>query len=66
MMGIEILGRALIYGDNHSVLSNTSILNVQLKKKLQSIVYRFICEGVPCDEWRTTYINTHEKEAVTI
>ena len=63
MMGIEVLGPAFIYGDNQSVLNNTSIPDSQLKKKSQSIAYHFIREGVARDEWRTTYINTHENEA---
>ena len=63
MMGIEILGPVFIYGDNQSVLNNTSIPESQLKKKSQSIAYHFIREGVACDEWRTTYVNTHENEA---
>ena len=63
MMGIEILGPAFIYGDNQSVLNNTSIPNSQLKKKSQNIAYHFIREGVAREELRTTYINTHKNEA---
>lgn len=63
MMGIPVLGPAFIYGDNQSVLNNTSIPDSQLKKKCQSIAYHFIREGVARDEWRTAYINTHENEA---
>ena len=32
----------------------------QLKKEAQSIAYQFVREGCARDEWRTTYISTHE------
>ena len=63
MMGIPIYGPVYIFGDNQSVLNNTSIPESQLKKKSQSIAYHFICEGVCRDEWRTSYVNTHKNEA---
>jgi hypothetical protein len=34
-----------------------------LKKKLQSITFHFVREGVANDEWRTSYVKTHENEA---
>ena len=34
-----------------------------LKKKSQSIAYHFVREGVAQNEWRTSYVNTHENEA---
>lgn len=63
MMGIPVVGPACIYGDNQSVLANTTIPDSTLKKKSQSIAYHFVREGVARDEWRTTYINTHDNEA---
>jgi hypothetical protein len=33
------------------------------RKKNQSIAYHFVWEGVARDEWRTTYVNTHDNEA---
>ena len=63
MMGIPVEGPAYIYGDNQSVLANTSIPESQLKKKSQSIAYHFIREGAARDEWRTAYVNTHENES---
>ena len=63
MMGIPCDGPSLIYGDNQSVLANTTIPDSALKKKSQSIAYHFVREGVARDEWRTTYINTHANEA---
>ena len=63
MMGIPVLGNSCVYGDNQSVLNNTTIPESMLKKKSQSIAYHFIREGVSRDEWRTAYVNTDENEA---
>jgi hypothetical protein len=63
MMGIPCEGPAYILGDNQSVLANTSIPDSTLKKKNQSIAYHFIREGAARDEWRTSYVNTHNNEA---
>mmetsp|Transcript_6374 Transcript_6374/g.9808 ORF Transcript_6374/g.9808 Transcript_6374/m.9808 type:complete len:115 (+) Transcript_6374:1595-1939(+) len=63
MMGIPVVGPALIYGDNQSVLCNTSIPDSTLKKKSQSIAYHFVREGAARDEWRSSYVNTHDNEA---
>ena len=62
-MGIPVLGPSYIFGDNQSVLNNTSIPESQLKKKSQSIAYHFVREGVARDEWRTAYVNTHDNTA---
>ena len=63
IMGIPVEGPTYIYGDNHSVLANTTIPDSTLKKKSQSIAYHYVHEGVARDEWRTSYVNTHDKEA---
>ena len=63
MMGIPVEGPAYIYGDNQSVLANTTIPDSTLKKKSQSIAYHFVREGAARDEWRTAYVNTNENEA---
>ena len=63
MFGIPVEGPTYIYGDNQSVLANTTIPESTLKKKSQSIAYHFVREGCSCDEWRTTYVNTHDNEA---
>ena len=63
MMGIPVNGPAYIYDDNQSVLVNTTIPDSTFKKKSQSIAYHFVREGVARDEWRTTYVNTHENPA---
>ena len=63
MMGITVEGPTYIYGDNQSVLANTTIPDSTLKKKSQSIAYHYVREGVARDEWRTSYVNTHDNEA---
>ena len=63
MMGIPVEEPKYIYGDNQSVLANTTIPDSTLKKKSQSIAYHFVHEGVVRDEWRTSYVNTHDNKA---
>ena len=63
MMGIPVNGPCYICGDNQSVLANTTEPDSTLKKKSQSIAYHFVREGVAKDEWRTSYVNTHDNEA---
>mmetsp|Transcript_3991 Transcript_3991/g.4642 ORF Transcript_3991/g.4642 Transcript_3991/m.4642 type:complete len:295 (-) Transcript_3991:2-886(-) len=63
MMGIPVEGFTFIYGDNQSVLANTTIPHSTLKKKSNSIAYHFVREGCARNEWRTTYINTHHNPA---
>ena len=59
MMGIPCEEPTYIYGDNQSVLANTTMPHSVLKKKSNAIAYHFVREGCARDEWRTTYINTH-------
>ena len=63
MMGIPCDFPAYIYGDNKSVLVNSSIPTSVLKKKSSSIAYHFVREGVAADEWRVGYISTHDNVA---
>ena len=51
------------YGNNQSVLANTTIPDSTLKKKSQSIAYHFVREGAARDEWRTAYVNTNDNES---
>ena len=51
MMGILCEDPTLIYGDNQSVLSNTTIPDSTLKKKSLSIASHFVREGAAQDEW---------------
>ena len=59
-MGIPVDNPCFIYGDNQSVLWNTTVTESILKKKCISVLYHFSIEVVSCDEWRTTYVNTRE------
>ena len=63
MMGIPVVGHAYVFGDNQSVLANTTIPDSTLKKKSQSIAYHFVREGSARNEWRTTYINTNDNDS---
>ena len=59
MMGIPVELPTYVFGDNQSVLKNTSSPHSTLKKKSSSVAFHFVREGVVKDEWRTTYLNTH-------
>jgi hypothetical protein len=59
MMGIPVEGHTYVFGDNQSVLANTSKPHSSLKKKSSSIAFHFVREGVAKNEWRTTYLNTN-------
>ena len=61
-MRIPVGECAYIYGDNKSVLVNLVVLR-QLKKKSNSVALHYVREGSTLDEWRATYINTHENIA---
>ena len=63
IMGIPVDEPAFIFGDNQSVLANTTMAESTMKKKTQSIAHHFVQEGSARDEWRTVYINTHENVA---
>ena len=63
MMGIPVNNPCFIYGDNQSVLWNTSVPESTLKKKSSSVAYHFVREGVSCDMWRTAYVNTKTNPA---
>ena len=43
--GIPVDGPVFIYGDNQSVLANTTRPESTIKKKSQSITYHFLREG---------------------
>ena len=63
MMGIPVDEPAFVFGDNQSVLANTTAPASTLKKKSNAIAYHFVREGCARDEWRTAYINTHDNVA---
>lgn len=49
-MGIPCDDPTYIYGDNQSVLKNSSMPDSMLKKKSNSIAYNFVREGVAMKE----------------
>ncbi len=63
MIGIPVKEHAFVFGDNQSVLANTTMPQSMLKKKSQAVAYHFVREGCARDEWRTAYINTHDNVA---
>ena len=57
-MRIPINGPAYVFGDNKSVLVNSSKPDFVPKKKNNFIAYHLICEETARDKWRVTYFNT--------
>ena len=62
-MGIPVDEPAFIFGDNQSVLHNTTKTGAVLKKKSSAIAFHYVREGVSRDEWRTEHISTHKNIA---
>ena len=58
-MVITVKDPTFLFGDNQSVLANTTMPEPMLNKKMQIIVYHFVIEGCARDEWWTAYISTH-------
>ena len=63
MLGVEIDGPTNIFGDNMSVLHNTSAPESTLKKKANSIAYHAVREAVAMQECTTSYIKTDDNIA---
>jgi len=59
MMGVPILAPSYVYGDNMSVITNTSKPESTLKKKSNSICYHAVREAVAMGECLTAHISTH-------
>ena len=55
-----------IFGDNKSVLWNTTVPDSMLKKKTASVSYHFVRGGVSAVEWRTSFIHTGDNPADTL
>ena len=58
MMGVPLTGPTDIYGDNMSVIYNTSRPELTLKKKSNSICYHAVREAVASGECLTTHCKT--------
>jgi hypothetical protein len=63
MMGIPLTGPAFIYGDNSSVIKNTSIPTSVLNKKSNQVCYHYVREAVAMDVCRTGYVNSDDNPA---
>ena len=63
MMGIYIDGPVYIFGDNISVLLNSSVPDSILLKKSNSIDYHFVQEASAFGEWLTAYIASEKNVA---
>ena len=57
-MGVRIDGPTYVYGDNMSVIHNTSKPESVLKNKSNSICYHFVREAVSMRECMTTHVHT--------
>lgn len=66
MMGIPVEGSTYIYGDNQSVLCNTTNPDSTLKKKNHAIAFHFVREGVAREEWMTGYIPSDHNTSDTL
>ena len=58
MMGVPLTGPTYIYGDNMSVIYNTSRPESTLKKKSNSICYHAVREAVASGECLTIHCKT--------
>ena len=63
MMGVEVSGPSYVYGDNMSVVHNTSKPTSVLKKKSNSICYHFVREAVAMREALVCHIPTRKNVA---
>ena len=63
MMGIPIEDPTYTFGDNQSVLNNTTTPESMLKKKSNAICYHFVQECCARGEMIATYINTKHNVA---
>ena len=60
MMGVPLTGPTYIYGDNISVIYNTSRPESTQKKKSNSIFYHVVQEAVASGECLTTHCKTRD------
>ena len=66
MMGIQVNDPAYVYGDNQSVLSNTTVPESIISKKHHSIAYHMVREGVSRNEWLTGYVRSEHNTSDTL
>ena len=63
MMGIQISGVSYIYGDNISIVNNTSKSESTLKKKCNVTAYQAVHESVAMKESLTGHIRSENNPA---
>ena len=63
MLIIHVELTTYIFGDNHSVLVNSSNPHSRSNKKSSSIVFHLVREGAAKDGWRVDYLNTDYNSA---
>jgi hypothetical protein len=62
MIGIPVESHIYVYGDNQSVLANTTVPHSNLKKKSNAIAFHFVREGTARDDGELltlTHMITH-------
>lgn len=60
MMGVPVDGPSYVFGDNMSVIHNTSKPESTLKKKSNSVCYHAVREAIAMGEALTSHIPTHQ------
>jgi hypothetical protein len=60
MMGIPLTGPSFIYADNKSQVTNSTIPELTLKKKCNSICYDAVGESVAMGESLITHIDSKD------
>jgi hypothetical protein len=63
MMGVAISGLSYIYGENTSVIHNTQMPELMLKKKSNSICIHALRKAVAMGECLTGHVSTHDNPA---
>ena len=63
MMGVPVKGASYMYGDNMSVVTNSSKPELMLKKKSNLICYHAVCEAVAMGEALVAHIPTRKNLA---
>ena len=63
MMGLSIEGPTYVYGDNMSVVNNTTKPESTLLKKSNSICYHAVRESVASGEMIATHVPTRDNPA---
>ena len=59
IISIAVTEPLFVYGDNQTVLCNTTMPGYYLKNKSNAIAFHFVGEGCVHNECRITYINMH-------